>query len=333
MILFDTAPSIPVRRRLFVAGAALVATAFALHGKPASAQADKVNLGVAIPAATHSFTAGIVFWANQAKKDLEKEYPGIKVTVRTASGAPEQANQLQDLLTATRINSLVIFPFESAALTRPVAQVKQKGVYVTVVDRGLTDTSAQDAYVSGDNTAFGRIPAEYLAKVLGGKGNIVALRGIPTTIDNERMDAFNAVLKQHPDLKLLDARHGNWNRDDAFKVTQDYLTRFRHIDAVWAADDDMAVGVLRAIAQAKREDIRIVFGGAGSKEMVKTLIDGSNPLIQANVSYSPKFIYDAIRMTAEARIKGEKLPENNIVPSVLITKDNAKDFYFPDSPF
>ena len=67
--------------------------------------------------------------------------------------------------------------------------------------------------------------------------------------------------------------------------------------------------------------------------MIKTLIDDSNPLIQANVSYSPKFIYDAIRMTAEARIKGEKLPDKNIVPSVLITKDNAKDFYFPDSPF
>ena len=299
----------------------------------AQAQADKVNLGVAIPAATHSFTAGIVFWANEAKKDLEKAHPGLKITVRTASGAPEQANQLQDLLTATRINTLVIFPFESAALTRPVAQAKAKGVYVTVVDRGLTDTSAQDAYVSGDNTAFGRVPAEYLAKELGGKGNIVALRGIPTTIDNERMDAFMAVMKNHPDIKILDAKHANWNRDDAFKVMQDYLTRFKQIDAVWAADDDMAYGVLRAIEQAKRDDIKIVFGGAGAKTMVKTLIDGSNPLIKANVSYSPKFIYDAINMTAEARIKREKLPPNTIIPSVLITKENAKDFYFPDSPF
>ena len=288
---------------------------------------------MAIPAATHSFTAGIVFWANKAKEDLEKAHPGLKITVRTASGAPEQANQLQDLLTVTRINSLVIFPFESAALTRPVAQAKNKGVYVTVVDRGLTDTSAQDAYVSGDNTAFGRIPAEYLAKELGGKGHIVALRGIPTTIDNERMDAFMAVMKKHPDIKLLDAKHGNWNRDDAFKVMQDYLTRFKDIDAVWAADDDMAFGVLRAIEQAKREDIKYVFCGAGAQSMVKMLIDGSNPLIKANVSYSPKFIYDAIKMTAEARIKGERLPANTIIPSVLITKENAKDFYFPDSPF
>ena len=320
-----------IRSRLLALGLAAVGTLGLATS--AQAQADKVNLGVAIPAATHSFTAGIVFWANKAKEDLEKAHPGLKITVRTASGAPEQANQLQDLLTVTRINSLVIFPFESAALTRPVAQAKNKGVYVTVVDRGLTDTSAQDAYVSGDNTAFGRIPAEYLAKELGGKGNIVALRGIPTTIDNERMDAFMAVMKKHPDIKLLDAKHGNWNRDDAFKVMQDYLTRFKDIDAVWAADDDMAFGVLRAIEQAKRDDIKIVFGGAGAKSMVKMLIDGSNPLIKANVSYSPKFIYDAIKMTAEARIKGERLPANTIIPSMLITKENAKDFYFPDSPF
>ena len=318
------------QRRALLAAAALTA----LLGAPAAqAQADKVNVGVAIPAATHSFTAGIVFWANQAKKDLEKAHPGLKVTVKTAANASEQANQLQDLVTATKINTLVIFPFESAALTKPVTQVKAKGTYVTVVDRGLTDTSAQDAYVSGDNTAFGRIPAEYLAKALNGKGNIVALRGIPTTIDNERMDAFTAVMKNHPGIKILDAKHGNWNRDDAFKVMQDYLTRFKEIDAVWAADDDMAVGVLKAIEQAKRKDIKIVFGGAGMKQMVKTLMDGSNPLIQANVSYSPKFIYDAIKLTAEARIKGQKLPEKTIIPSVLITKDNAKDFYFPDSPF
>jgi ribose transport system substrate-binding protein len=311
------------------------AAAAALGAAPLHAQTapKEVNLGVAIPAATHAFTSGIVFWANQAKKDLEKAHKNIKVTVKTAANASEQANQLQDLMTANKIDTLVIFPFESAALTKPVAQVKAKGVYVTVVDRGLTDTSAQDAYVSGDNTAFGRIPAEYLAKALNGKGNIVALRGIPTTIDNERMEAFQAVMKKHPDIKILDAKHGNWNRDDAFKVMQDYLTRFKDIDAVWAADDDMAVGVLKAIEQAKRKDIKIVFGGAGMKQMVKTLMDGSNPLIQANVSYSPKFMYDANKLTAEARLKGQKLPPSTIIPSVLITKENAKQFYFPDSPF
>lgn len=295
--------------------------------------AESVTMGVSIPAATHSFTSGIVWWANKAKQDLEKEHPDLKVIVKTAANAPEQANQLQDLLTVNKMNTLVIFPFESATLTKPVAQVKEKGVYVTVVDRGLTDTKAQDAYVAGDNTAFGKLPAEYLAKTMGGKGDLVVLRGIPTTLDNERFEAFSGVIKQHPDMKILDAKYGNWNRDDAFKVMQDYLTRYKHIDAVWAADDDMAVGVLKAINQAKRDDIKIVFGGAGAKGAIKTLIEGSDPRIQANVSYSPKFIYDAIKLTAEARLQGKELPAKTIIPSVLITKENAKEFYFPDSPF
>jgi ribose transport system substrate-binding protein len=319
----------PIQRRFVLA---LGAAALALAAPCAFAQ-DKVTLGVAIPTADHGFTGGIVWWANEAKKELEKKYPDLKVIVKTSKDPGEQANQLQDLVTANKINALVIFPQESAALTKPVQQVHSKGVYVTVVDRGLTDESGQDAYVAGDNTAFGKVPAEYIAKALGGKGDIVALRGIATTLDNERMDAFNSVMKNYPGIHLLDAKYANWNRDDAFKTMQDFLTRFKHIDAVWAADDDMAVGVIKAIDQARRTDIKLVFGGAGAKGMIKTLKDGSDPRIKANVSYSPKFIYDAIKLTAEARLKGEKLPAKTIIPSVLITRDNAKDFYFPDSPF
>src|ERR1700756_989544 len=265
---------------------------------------DKVTLGVAIPTADHGFTGGIVWWANKAKGDLEKAHPDLKVIVKTAANAPDQANQLQDLVTVNKINALVIFPFESASLTQPVAQVKKKGVYVTVVDRGLTDTSAQDAYVAGDNTAFGKIPAEYLAKALDGKGDIVALRGIPTTLDNERWTAFTGVLKAYPNIKILDGKYANWNRDDAFKVMQDFLTRFKQIDAVWASDDDMAVGVQKAIAQARRRDIKLVLGGAGSKEYIKKVMDGDKA-VTADVTYSPSMIADAMKLTARARAKGE----------------------------
>ena len=320
-------------KTLFYKSAIVVSGLLLLLASTGFAEEKKANLGVSIPAATHGWTGGVVYWANQAKKDLEKEHPGLKITVKTAGSPAEQANQLQDLLTATKIDSLVVLPFESASLTKPVAQLKNKGVYVTVVDRGLTDPAAQDAYVSGDNPGFAKISAEYLARLLDGKGDVVVLRGIPTTIDNERMEGFESVMKNYPEIKILDAKHGNWNRDDAFKVMQDYLTRFKHIDAVWTGDDDMSVGVLKAIEQAKRDDIKVVLGGAGSKGLIKTLIDGSNPMIQANVTYSPRMIYDAIKMTAEARLKGEKLPEKTLISSVLITKDNAKEFYYPDSPF
>ena len=314
-------------RRLALTAVALAALATA----PSFAQ-EKVVLGVAIPAATHGFTGGIVFWANQAKAELEKANPGLQVIVKTASGAPEQANQLQDLLTVNKINSLVVLPFESAALTKPVAQLKGKGVYVTVVDRGLTDTSAQDAYVAPNNTTFGEVPAAYIGKALGGKGNVVVLRGIASNVDNERNDAFNGGLKAFPGIKVLDAKYGNWNRDDAFKVMQDYLTRFKKIDAVWASDDDMAVGVQKAIEQAKRTDIKMVIGGAGAKGYIKKVMDG-DPIVKANVTYSPSMIADAMKLTADARVKGTDMPATTIIPSILITKENAAKYYFPDSPF
>ena len=309
----------------------LGAGVLALTALSAAAQ-TKVTMGVSIPTATHGFTGGIVWWANQAKKDLEKAHPDLKIIVKTAASPPEQANQLQDLVTVSKINTLVIFPFESASLTQPVAQVKNKGIYVTVVDRGLTDTSAQNAYVAGDNTAFGKLAAEHIAKTLNGKGDIVVLRGIPTTLDTERMDAFNSVIKNSPDIKVLDAKFGNWNRDDAFKVMQDYLTRFKHIDLVWAADDDMAIGVLKAIEQAKRTDIKEVLGGAGSKGYVKKIIDGDK-IVSADVTYAPSMIADAMNLTAKARVEGGTMPATTIIPSVLVTKENAAKYYFPDSPF
>jgi ribose transport system substrate-binding protein len=177
------------------------------------------------------------------------------------------------------------------------------------------------------------VAGEYIGKSLGGKGNVVILRGIPTVIDNQRVDAFNAVLKaSYPDIKVLDAKHGNWNRDDAFKVMQDYLTRFKQIDAVWASDDDMAVGVQKAIEQAKRTDIKLVLGGAGSKEYIKKVMDGDK-IVSANVTYSPSMIADAMKLTAEARVKGATMPATTIIPSVLITKDNAAKYYEPASPF
>lgn len=298
----------------------------------ACAQADKVVMGVSIPAATHGWAGGVVYWANRTQGELEKQYPGIKVVVKTAGSAAEQANQIQDLQTVNKINTLVILPFESAPLTQPVAQIKNKGVFVTVVDRGLTDTSAQNAYVAGDNPGFGKVAAEYMVKALGGKGELVILRGIPTVIDNQRVDAFNEVIKANPGMKVLDAKHGNWNRDDAFKVMQDYLTRFKKIDAVWASDDDMAVGVQKAIEQAKRSDIKLVIGGAGAKGYVKKVMDG-DPIVTADVTYSPSMIADAMKLTADARVKGSAMPATTIIPSLLITKDNAASFYFPDSPF
>jgi len=317
-----------MNRRLFAMTALALGVGSSI-ALPAWAQ-KKVVMGVSIPAATHGWTGGVVYHAQETAKQLEKGYPGLKVIVKTSPDGASKANALDDLM-AQKVDALVVLPFNSDELTNPVREVKKRGTFVTVVDRGLKDASIQDIYVAGNNPEFGRVAGKYFVENLK-QGNVVVFRGIPTVIDEERVTNFEKAL-EGSGVKVIDKQYANWNRDDAFKVMQDFLTRFKHIDAVWAADDDMAVGVLKAIQQANRKDIKLVFGGAGAKGAIKTLMDGTDPLIQANVSYSPKFMYDAIKMTGEARLKGQKLPANNIVPSVLITKQNAKDFYFPNSPF
>jgi len=298
-----------------------------------SALAAPVVIGVSVPSADHGWTGGVVYWANQAKATFEKMYPGSKIIVKTAKDTSEQAAQIQDMVTSDKIDTLVILPQEGAAMTKPLSEIKKKGVYVVVVDRALSDLSAQDAYVAGDNPGLGKVSAEYVGKQLGGKGNVVVLRGIATPIDNQRVDGFEAVIKaKYPNVKILDKKYANWNRDDGYKVMQDFLTRFPKIDAVWAQDDDIAVGVLKAIGQANRTDIKFVLGGAGMKEMIKKVIDGDK-LITANVTYPPRMIYQAVELAAKARTAGKMMAKSTILPSELVTKANAKNFYYPDSPF
>ena len=92
------------------------------------------------------------------------------------------------------------------------------------------------------------------------------------------------------------------------------------------------VGVLQAIDQAKRTDIQYVIAGAGSKDMVKKVMDGDK-LIPVDVLYPPAMVGTAMELTAANFYDQVPVRGNYILDATLVTKDNAKDFYFPDSPF
>lgn len=295
------------------------------------AAAQTYTIGVSIPAATHGWTGGVNWWAAQAKARLEAAYPSLRIVINTAGSAAEQADDIEDLIAIHGIDALVILPFESDPLTEPVASVKDRGIFVTVVDRGLARDGIEDIHVAGNNPALGRVSAEYMVEALGGEGKIVVLRGIPTVIDNERVAAFMEVI-EGTNIEVLDMRYANWNRDDGFVVMQDFLTRFPQIDAVWAQDDDIAVGVIEALAQAGRTEEMFVVGGAGMKEMIKRVMDGDR-LVPVNVLYPPAMIATAIEVTALKFVSDVPVLGRYILDSPLITPENAADYYFPDSPF
>ena len=113
---------------------------------------------------------------------------------------------------------------------------------------------------------------------------------------------------------------------------QDYLAKYPKIDAVWCQDDDMAVGVLEAIKQAKRNDIEFVIGGAGMKDMIKKVEDGDK-MIPVDVLYPPAMIATAMELTVANFYDQVPVRGRTILTATLGTRENAKDFYFPDSPF
>lgn len=298
----------------------------------ASAQAEeKVTIAVSIPAATHGWTGGVVYHAEQAEKEIEAAFPNIDVVLSTASSATAQVSALEDLSASRKLDALVILPFTSEELTGPVEQIKQKGTFISVVDRGLTDPAVQDLYVAGDNIAVGANTAHWLVDKLGGEGQIVVLRGIPTVIDDERIKGFSDVIAKS-NINILDIQYANWNQDEAFKLMQDYLAKYPKIDAVWANDDDMLLGVLEAVDNAGRKDIKYALGGNGMKQVIE-MVKEKNERTPISTPYPPSMIKSAIYMTA-AQFAGQAPVRGSfLLGAPLITPENADQFYFPASPF
>lgn len=315
------------------AGLLLSTAALALVLPLGSVQAEdkKVTIAVSIPAATHGWTGGVVYHAEQAEKEIEAAFPNIDVVLSTAASATAQVSALEDLSASRKLDALVILPFTSEELTGPVEQIKQKGTFISVVDRGLTDPSVQDLYVAGDNIAVGANTAHWLVDKLGGEGQIVVLRGIPTVIDDERIKGFSDVVNKS-NIKILDIQYANWNQDEAFKLMQDYLAKYPKIDAVWANDDDMLLGVLEAVDNSERKDIKFALGGNGMKQVIE-MVKEKNVRTPISTPYPPSMIKSAIYMTA-AQFNGQAPVRGSfLLGAPLITPDNADQFYFPNSPF
>jgi ribose transport system substrate-binding protein len=319
--------------RLFkmMAAATVLAASLGLGGTALAQDQQTYTIGVSVPTADHGWTGGIDFFAQQAVERLGKTYPQLKFVLATAPDPTKQAADLEDMVTTRNIDALVVLPGDPDAMTASIKKVKDAGKWVTVVDRQLSQSGIEDLYVAGDNPGLGATTAEYFKQALPDGGNVVVLRGLPIPIDKQRVDAFMEGIKG-TDIKVLDSQFANWNRDDGYKVMQDFLTKYPKIDAVWAQDDDTLVGALKAIKEAGREDQMWAVGGAGMNQIVKMVESGSK-LVPVDVSYNPNMIATAIDLTALKYVAGAQINGHFIIDSTLITPDNAKEFDYPNTPF
>lgn len=307
----------------------IVVCGLAVSASFGSVQAADATIGISIPAASHGWTGGLIYHTKLTVETMKKAFPGIDFVVVTSSSASQQVNDIEDLM-SRKIDALVVLPQESDALTEPVKAVKAKGVFVAVVDRGLSEPGIEDLYVGGDNPQYGIAAANYFRNKFPNGGKIVVMRGIPTAIDNIRIEAFNKALEGSK-IEILDMQYANWNPDKGFEVMQDYLQRFPQIDALWAGDDDAALGAIEAIKQANRKGIAVL-GGSGMNKVIKLIQDG-HEMVDADIFYPPTLIIPAIELVTMKYATKAPINGRYVLGSPLINKENASEYYFPDSPY
>lgn len=304
----------------------------------------QIRIGIAVPTASHGWTGGVGWWAAHTVDQLKEQYPNILFNVVHSANAVQQITDLENLA-QWGMNYLVILPHESAPLTRPVRDIAEKGVRVIVVDRGLTDSSFGYVNIAGDNPGMGRVSGEWLANTMIAEEltYYAPMGGMPIVIDTERMDGFFSEMNRQPTLVNLlggnNYQFANFSAQDALRITETYLQQFPRIDAIFCQDDNALDGVLQAVMESNRNDVKIIFGGAGSREVLRMIMNG-HPQVRATATYHPSMIADGIQYAVDValgRISADfataSSPIMVVLPSELVDISNVMDHYNPDSTF
>jgi ribose transport system substrate-binding protein len=321
-----------MNRRGFLGTVAAITAGFTSRFALGDEAPARARIGISIPSADHGWTAGVAWWAKRAMA----VHPEIDWQFATADTPEKQIADLEDML-VKGVDGLVILATESAPLTPIAKKAHERGAYIVNIDRGFLEPVA-DVFLEGDNKSFGRKSAEFMAQKMNGHGSIVILEGIPCTVNTDRVNAFLEVMKRYPDIKVLGRQPAMWNREKGLAVMQNFLTQFPSIDAVWAGDDDVAMGVLQAMKEAGRDKGMWVMGGAGMKDVVKMVME-KDAIIPADITYPPSMIAAGVQLAAATLRDGHRkveaafMPRHLMIDVELITPENAQSYYFPQSVY
>ena len=293
--------------------------------------AKKLKIGISIPAATHGWTGGVVWSAEQAKKNIEAANPDVEVIVTSSANTADQVNRIENLL-ARKVNALVVMAQEPGPVSSVCERAKKQGAYLVIVSNPI-EKPVQDVFVNGDNRSFGAAAAETMGRLLNGQGDIVVMEGIPCPINTDRVSAFRKVLSEKfPKIRILESQTAGWNTEKGLALMENFLQKHKKIDGVWCGDDDVLIGALKAYQESKRKDVKCMVGGGGSKLIVKKILD-RDPLVRGTVTYSPRMLEKGVDAALEGLRTGKTPQKEIIIKSEIVTSETAAKYYYPDSVY
>ena len=274
----------------------------------------KYVFGYSTPSLQNSFWISVTDAMQQTADEM-----GVELAVRDAtSDTAKQTADIEDLI-EQQVDVLLVTPYDSMTLAPAIRQANKAGIPVIIVDIGINDPDIEFAtLIITDNYIGGEIAGKWLADYIEVNGienatvaTIEAQQGAQNA--RERREGFIAVMNENG-IEVVAGRSANSLRDEAMMVMEDFLQTYPNLTAVFAECDDMALGALKAIEQAKADTI--VVGYDGNFAACEQIKEGTNLL--ADVDQQPGEMGKLAVIMAIDLMEGKAIEkEVKIIPTLI----------------
>jgi len=267
-------------------------------------------------------------WWQRVKAGAEEAAradPGVKLSVLAPErevNIDQQVSILENQITR-RVSALAVAPAGASEVLPVLEHAKAAGIPVLIVDTDINWPSKL-SYIGADNQRAGRIAGEYIASTLGGKGQVAVIRGILGVATHEdRLAGFREAIAKSPGIDCVAVQPANSERALGMSVMENILTSHPNLRAVFATNDQMALGAVEAIAARNLTNRVAVVGVDATSEAVRAIQAGR---LTADVAMHPEILG---RRSVEAAIKaarGQPVAARIDTGETLVTKENAGEF-------
>ena len=239
---------------------------------------------------------------------------GYKLVVLDSQNDPAKELSNVEDLTVRGAKVLLINPTDSAAVGNAVAIANRNKIPVITLDRGAAKGDVV-SHIASDNVAGGKMAGDFIAQKLGNGAKVIQLEGLAgTSAARERGEGFKQAVDEHK-FAVLASQPADFDRTKGLNVTENLLASKGDVQAIFAQNDEMALGVLRAIGAANKKVL--VVGFDGTDDGVKAVKSGK---LAATVAQQPELIGSLGVETADKILKGEKVEAKIPVALKVVTE-------------
>ena len=244
---------------------------------------------------------------------LHKEITNVIVT-DAAFNPSKQVADIEDLI-AKNANVILYWPVDEKAIQPALQKAVEKGIPTINAGGGFSAAPGTVSNAFIDQWNLGEMVARQLAKDMGGKGKIIAMLPIAgTTAAVDQLAALKHVLREHPQMEILSAEYGDWNRAKAKQITENLVQRFPKIDGVFSPAGQMSIGVAEALEEAGRMKNVVMSPGDEYNGWLKWIARNKRGGV---VTFPTRAGQEALKLGLKA-LNGEPVPRGLIIPSVYL---------------